>query len=102
MLEFILQLVAVAVALVVVAGILHAAFGQRYRFVVSVDHGEPRVTKGKVHADFVASIREICREYGIRSGWIGGVTQGKAIALRFSRSIPYAGQQRLRNVWFNS
>ena len=36
------------------------------------------------------------------SGWIGGVRQGKAIALRFSSSIPQACQQRLRNAWHNA
>jgi hypothetical protein len=102
MLEFVVQFVSFAIALAVVAGILHAAFGQRYRFVVTVDRGEPRVTRGKVNADFLSNIGETCRDYGIDSGWIGGVMQGKSIALRFSRNIPYACQQRLRNIWFSS
>jgi hypothetical protein len=102
MLEIASQLVVLAVALVVIFGILHAAFGQRYQFIVKIDQGEPRVTKGKVLAEFLDNIREVCREQGIMSGWVGGVKQGKAIALRFSRSIPPGCQQRLRNIWFSA
>ena len=102
MLEAAFQIVAFAVALAIVAVILHAAFGQRYHFTVKLDNGVPRVTQGKVQADFLDNIREECREHGITSGWIGGVRQGKSIALRFSRNIPHGCQQRLRNVWFNA
>jgi hypothetical protein len=56
--------------------------------MVKIDHGELRVTQGKVHAEFLDNIREVCREYSLAAGWIGGVKQGKSIALRFSRSIP--------------
>lgn len=100
MLETAFQIVILAAALAVILGILHAAFGQRYHFIVKIDRGELRVTKGKVQADFL-DIREVCREHGVTSGWIGGVKQGKAIALRFSRNIPPGCQQRLRNIWFN-
>ena len=58
------------------------------------------VTKGKVHAVFLDEAREICRDFQITSGWIGGVKRGKATALRFSNSIPRPCQQRLRNAWF--
>ena|ERR1043166_5381807 len=101
MLDKVSQLVALAVAVAVIAAILYAAFGQRFHFVITITQGEPRVTKGKVHGDFLDTIREMCQEYGIASGWIGGVMRGKTISLRFSRSIPGACQQRLRNVWIN-
>ena len=69
---------------------------------MKIDQGEPRVTRGKVHAEFLDNIRAICREYSLTAGWIGGVEQGKSIALRFSRSIPPGCQQRLRNIWFSA
>jgi hypothetical protein len=102
MLDLVLQLVVVAVALVVVLAILQVALAQRYHFMIMIDRGKPRVSNGKVHAAFLDNIRAVCEEHGIISGWIGGVRQGKAIALRFSRNIPYGCQQRLRNIWFNS
>ena len=102
MLEAAFQIVAFAVALAIVAVILHAAFGQRYQFLIEFNQGVPRVTKGKVQADFLDDVRDVCREHGIISGWIGGVKQGKSMALRFSRNIPHGCRQRLRNVWFNA
>ena len=102
MLDLVLQFVVLAVALVVVFGILHVALAQRYHFMVMIDRGKPRVTKGRVHAVFLDNIRAVCEEDGIASGWIGGVRQGKSIALRFSSNIPHGCQQRLRNIWFNS
>lgn len=101
MLELAIQLVVAGVALGIVFVIVKVAWLQRFRFMVTITKGEPRVTRGKVTADFLADVREICQEQGIASGWIGGVTQGKSIALRFSSNIPYACQQRLRNVWHN-
>ena len=101
MLDQITQLVVLGVTVAVITAILYAAFGQRFRFVVTITKGEPRVTKGKVHGDFLDTIREMCLEYGIASGWIGGVLRGKKVSLRFSHSIPAACQQRLRNVWIN-
>ncbi len=102
MFELALQLVVLAAALGVVFVIVQVALGQRYRFMVTIHGVEVRVTRGKVQSQFLDNIRAICREHGVTSGWIGGVTQGKSIALRFSSNIPYACQQRLRNVWFNS
>ena len=100
MVELALQMLAVAVALAVAFALLHAAFKQRFQFMITLDGGQPRVTKGKVHADLLANIRAVCGEYKIAAGWIGGVRQGKQVALRFSRNIPPACQQRLRNIWF--
>jgi len=102
MLDLVLQLVVLAVALVVVLGILHVALARRYHFMVMLDRGKPRLTEGTVHAAFLDDIRAVCEQYGIASGWIGGVRQGKSIALRFSSNIPHGCQQRLRNIWFNS
>ena len=101
MLDTLTQLVIVALAGAIIFAILVAAFAPRYHFVITIKHGEPRVTKGKVQADFLDQVREVCQDQRITSGWIGGVKRGKSIALRFSRNIPRGCQQRLRNIWFN-
>jgi hypothetical protein len=102
MLEIGLQLIAVAVVVGVVGVILQVALMPRYVFLVQINGGQLAITKGKVHADFLDDIREVVAEYGLTSGWIGGVKRGKNVALRFSRNIPPACQQRLRNLWFTS
>lgn len=100
MFEIALQLVFFGVVLVVVAAILQAALMPRYQFLVQINGGQLRVTKGKVAAEFLDNVREVCGEYQITSGWIGGVQRGKAIALKFSSNIPPPCQQRLRNLWY--
>jgi hypothetical protein len=102
MLDYAFQLVAVAVVLGVIFVITQAAIAQRYRFVIKIVSGELRVTKGKVRADFLDDIREICRENGVRFGWIAGVMEGKRVALRFSGSFSPSCQQRLRNAWLQA
>lgn len=88
------------IAIAVVAVIVQVALMPRYVFLVQIHGNDVRVTKGKVPGEFVDNIREICREFGIVSGWIGGIKRGKTIALRFSSNFPANCQQRLRNVWF--
>jgi hypothetical protein len=91
-----------AAAAVVVGVILQVALAPRYQFFIQINGRQLIVTNGKVCAAFVDEVREVCHEYGVKNGWVGGVKRGKAIALRFSRNIPPACQQRLRNVWFSS
>jgi hypothetical protein len=100
MFEIAVQFVVFGVVIAIVAAILQAALMPRYQFVIQINGDQLRVTKGKVAADFLDNVREVCRESEITSGWIGGVKRGKAIALRFSGNIPPACQQRLRNIWF--
>jgi hypothetical protein len=100
MLDTLTQLAILALAGVIIYAILVTTFAPRYHFVITIKHGEPRVTKGKVQADFLDQVREVCHEHRITSGWVGGVKRGKSIALRFSRKIPRGCQQRLRNIWF--
>ncbi len=100
MLEIAVQLVVFGVVIAIVAAILQAALAPRYQFVIQINGDRVTVTKGKVQADFLDDVREVCRESNIASGWIGGVRRGKAIALRFSGNIPPACQQRMRNVWY--
>lgn len=100
MFEIAVQLVLFAVVLAIVAVILQAALAPRFEFLVMIHGDSLKVTKGKVTADFLDNIREVCGELHITSGWVGGVKRGKNIALKFSRHFPTAGQQRLRNLWF--
>jgi hypothetical protein len=100
MLEIAVQLVVVAAVLAVIFVLLQTALAPRFQFMIQINGGELRVTKGKVPADFLDHVREVCREFDINAGWVGGVKRGKGIALKFSRDVPPPCQQRLRNVWF--
>jgi hypothetical protein len=77
------------------------AFQPRFLFLVRIRDGVLYVSKGKVIAAFLESIREVCTEHGIRRGWVGGIAlgRGKKVRLVFSRSIPEGCRQRLRNLW---
>ena len=102
MLELAVQLVVLALAVGVVAFIVHHALAPRYQFMVHIHGDAVTLVKGKVAADYLAQVREVCREQAVTTGWIGGVKRGKSIALRFSSNIPPNCQQRLRNIWFTS
>lgn len=71
----------------------------RYRFVIQIKDGSPRVSKGKVAQPFLTEVGEVCTQNGVRRGWVGGVQQGSLVALRFSRSVPPPCRQQLRNAW---
>jgi len=102
MIEFGIQLVVLAVVLAIMGVIAHNALMPRFHFLVRIHGDAIEIVKGKVGADFLAAVSEVCREQGITSGWIGGVKRGKSVALRFSNNIPPNCQQRLRNIWFTS
>jgi hypothetical protein len=80
-------------------GALWIAWQRRYTFMVHLRAGVPRVTHGKVTASFLQELRQACEEAGVTRGWVGGLARGRRTALVFSRSIPPACQQRLRNLW---
>jgi hypothetical protein len=100
MVEIAVQIVVFGVVLAIIAVIMQAALMPRYQFMIQINGEQLKVSKGKVPADFLDNVRETCREFNIRNGWIGGVKRGKATALRFSANIPQPCQQRLRNMWF--
>lgn len=100
MFEIAVQLVVFGVIIAIVAVILQAALVPRFHFLVQINGEQFTITKGKVRADFLDEAREVCKEFGVTSGWIGGVKRGKQVALKFSRNIPANCQQRLRNIWF--
>jgi hypothetical protein len=86
----VLGLVAVAIWL---------AWRGQYVFVVRIERGVPRLSRGRVTPAFLQRLGEVCAEAGIERGWVGGARRGKQIALHFSRSIPPGIRQRLRNQW---
>ena len=102
MVEFAIQLVVFGVVLAVVAFILKGALSPRFHFVIQIHGDQLVVAKGKVPGDFLKEAREVCRQFDVTSGWVGGVRRGKSIALRFSTNFPPPCQQRLRNIWFTT
>jgi hypothetical protein len=71
----------------------------RYIFEIRVEAGRPTLRKGKVTPAFLSQVAAVCQEAGVVRGWIGGVPQGRRVALRFSRHFPAGSRQRLRNHW---
>jgi hypothetical protein len=71
----------------------------RYAFVVQVGDGLPEAVRGKVTPAFLARIREVCDQHGVRRGTVRGVVRGRRISLDFSSDIPLPGRQQLRNWW---
>ncbi len=71
----------------------------RYVFVIRINRGQLSIRKGRVRRAFLNRVEAVCQEGGVARGWIGGVRQGRRIALRFSRQFPPGSQQRLRNEW---
>jgi len=78
---------------------LWAALRPRPAFVVRVEQGVPRVTKGTVTRAFRQQIAETCGRHGVRKGVIRGVANQGRITLAFSTGIPTACRQQLRNIW---
>jgi hypothetical protein len=94
-----MALLAQLVVIGLLVGALWWACQPRYVFVVRIDHGQPCVTRGKVTPTFLREVGQACGDAEVRRGWVGGVRRGKQVALAFSRSIPQACRQRLRNQW---
>src|SRR5262245_57984739 len=92
-----------ALIAVVAAGVAGVAVWQattRGRvFVIRVRDGIPRLARGKVSPTFVAEIGAVLSRFRVRRGTIFGVSKRKMVSLGFSRSIPNASRQALRNVW---
>lgn len=94
-----MEIVSKIVIIALVAGIFWWVLQPRYLFVVTIENGIPRVTRGKVTVAFLQQLGQACAEMGLSHGWIGGVYRGRYITLVFSRSIPSHLQQRFRNLW---
>ena len=88
-----------AVVVVIVLWCVWIALRPNYVFVIRIENGAARIDKGKATQEFLQHVSEVCREAGIRNGWIGGVARGRLVQLAFSHSIPRRCRQQLRNVW---
>jgi hypothetical protein len=88
---------------VMVAGVLLIAFWmvntQRYEFVIVIRSGTAQLRRGKATAAFVDQVAQVCREHNVVRGWVGGIRERRRLKLAFSRSVPRACRQRLRNLW---
>jgi hypothetical protein len=78
---------------------LWCACRPRPAFVVRIKGGVPGLAKGTVTRAFLHQIGETCRRHQVGHGEVRGVRNGRRIALVFSRGMPPACQQQLRNLW---
>jgi len=92
------QVFNLAIAAVVI-GFVYWAMQPNYVFLIRIDNGNAKLAKGKVTPLFLSQVSDACNQAGVPRGWIGGIARGRRIKLAFSRSIPLACQQQLRNVW---
>ena len=91
--------VEVLLPLALFAAAVLAYLWHRHAFIVRVKRGMPRIVKGKVTAAFLDEVTGVCREAGVRRGWVGGLWRSKRIVLVFSWHFPPPVRQRLRNLW---
>ena len=68
-------------------------------FVIRIRNRVPFLTRGKVSQAFVTELAEVLQSHGVRRGAIYGVRRRGTVLLAFSRGIPPAVRQGLRNVW---
>ena len=71
----------------------------RALFTVGIQGGQPVRMHGTVTDAFLRRVREVAVAHGIGDGKINGYPHGRMIRLRFSREIPPAARQQLRNWW---
>jgi hypothetical protein len=68
-------------------------------FEIVFENGTAWPRRGKIKRGFLEDCTEIARMHHIADGRIRGIRHGDAIRLDFSREIPAAAHQRLRNAW---
>jgi hypothetical protein len=98
-LRWIMDLLPKIFVVVLLVGALVWALQPRYAFVVRIERGTLRVTRGKVALKVLQQLEQACSEADISRGWVGGIQRGRRVTLAFSRSIPPPCRQRLRNLW---
>ena len=70
----------------------------RPKFVIRIRNGAADVVRGKTTESVRKAVSDVCRQNGVTSGTISGLTHGKRIRLKCSRTIPAGCQQQLRNI----
>jgi Protein of unknown function (DUF3634) len=89
-----------AVVIVLVGVVISQQVTARRRvFVIQIRNGVPILKRGKLAQAFVVELADVLNRHRIRKGAIYGVPKAGRVSLRFSRTIPQAARQSLRNVW---
>ena len=68
-------------------------------FVIRVRNRVPFLVRGQVAQAFVIELADVLQRHQVRRGIIFGVRRRGTVGLGFSRGIPPAARQALRNVW---
>jgi len=68
-------------------------------FVIAIEQGRVRRVKGQASGRFLSELLEVCRRHGLARGRVLGFVRGGRVALEFSRNVPQACRQQIRNVW---
>ncbi len=96
--DLLTKLIAVLIGGIIVWSLWRTGRG-RSAFVVRITRGEPRAVVGVVTPAFLRCIRDVAAGHGVRTGKVSGVARGQRISLVFSRQLPEAARQQLRNWW---
>ena len=95
-----MEWVAIIAVLVLLAVLFSWRVSARGRvFVIRVRSRVPFLVRGNVTQAFVIELAEVLRRHDVRRGMIYGVRRRSTVGLGFSRGIPAAARQALRNVW---
>jgi hypothetical protein len=86
------------VSLLTMLSFLRRFFGT-YEFIIELRDGTACVTRGKVPGRLPGEFSECARQFGIRRGMVYGERGPGVIRLTFSKEIPPAAHQQLRNIW---
>jgi hypothetical protein len=68
-------------------------------FVIRVRNGATTTSGRVVTSGFLGVCGELLRDHGIAECTIRGVRSAHGASLRFSRAVPDAVRQKLRNAW---
>jgi Protein of unknown function (DUF3634) len=94
----IVQAGAVVVVGLLMWGLWQASQPHRF-FTIRLVDGEPTIVKGNATPAVLGLVREVAAFNGVKKGRISGVPGPLGIRLEFSKSIPQAARQQMRNGW---
>ena len=71
----------------------------RPAFVIVIEHGQAKISKGKVTKHFLVDINVLTKQHQILSGKIIGRDSGKGVTLEFTDEFPTAVCDTLSKVY---